>query len=349
LKRKGFSKIGLFVLSVALAGFSGTLRETSFAQSKPLTKIRLATSTAGLDFAPIWIAQRKGYFREEGIDFEHILTTGGAVTIAALMNGDVQFVSTAASDVLIARARGDRVFSLGIFPASLEFHIATSNKWLESRGLAKSQVAKMTVAQKIQGLKGTTIGAVTVGGAPAQVVRYLLRQNNLKPDADVRFAAVGSGSSRINALRQGLVDMIVGGIPDTEQPELEGWGLTYLRLGHEIEIFKDYPHESVHGVENYVKANPDATRALLRAMARGNNLILDNPTESDDLLIKQFPKISPSVLKTVMSRSRPAFRRNLRMTQSGWDNMYKIFLAGGLLKTELNTAEGEFWTNQYLP
>ena len=349
MRRKVFSMIRFLVLTVALAVLSGALSAPGFAQSKPLTKIRLATSTAGLDFAPIWIAQRKGYFKEEGIDFEHILTTGGAVTMAALTNGDVQFVSTAASDVLVARSRGDRLTSLGIFPASLEFHIATTNKWLDSRGLTKNQVAKMTVAQKIQGLKGTTIGAVTVGGAPAQVVRYLLRQNHIKPDAEVRFAAVGSGSSRINALRQGLVDMIVGGIPDTEQPELEGWGLTYLRLGHEIEIFKDYPHESVHGMENYVKANPDSTRALLRAMARGNNLILDNPAESDDLLVKQFPKISPSVLKTVMSHSRSAFRRNLRATKSGWDNMQKVFVAVGLLKTELNTAEGEFWTNQYLP
>ena len=54
------------------------------AQAKASVKIRLATSTAGLDFAPIWIAQRKGYFKEEGIDFEHILTTGGAVTMAAM-------------------------------------------------------------------------------------------------------------------------------------------------------------------------------------------------------------------------------------------------------------------------
>jgi NitT/TauT family transport system substrate-binding protein len=318
-------------------------------QAKPLTKIRLATSTAGLDFAPIWIAQRKGYFKEEGIDFEHILTTGGAVTMAAVMNGDVQFVSTAASDVMVARARGDRMFSVGIFPASLEWHIATHNKWLESRGLTKSQIAKMTVAQKIQALKGTTIGAVTVGGAPAQVVRYLLRQNNLKPDADVRFAAVGAGLARVNALRNGQVDMIVGGIPDTEQPELEGWGYTFIRLGNEIEIFKDYPHESVHALDSYIKANPDTTRALLRAIARGNNLIIDNPAESDDLLVKQFPKINPSVLKTVMSHSRSTFRRNLRMTKSGWDNMNKVFVAVGLLKSELNTVEGEFWTNQYLP
>ena len=320
-----------------------------WAQAKTPVKVRLATSTAGLDFAPIWIAQRKGYFNEEGIDFEHILTTGGAVTMAAVMNGDVQFVSTAASDVLVARARGDRMFSVGIFPASLEWHIATNNKWLESRGLAKSQIAKMTVAQKIQALKGTTIGAVTVGGAPAQVVRYLLRQNNLKPDSDVRFAAVGAGQARVNALKNGQVDMIVGGIPDTEQPELEGWGYTFIRLGNEIDIFKDYPHESVHALDSYIKANPNATRALLRAIARGNNLIIDNPAESDDLLVKQFPKIDPSVLKTVMSHSRSTFRRNLRMTKSGWDNMNKVFVAVGLLKSDMNTTEGEFWSNQYLP
>ncbi|HEY7163360.1 MAG TPA: ABC transporter substrate-binding protein [Candidatus Binatia bacterium] len=320
----------------------------AIAQNKPM-KVRLATSTAGLDFAPIWIAQRKGYFKDAGIEFEHILTTGGAVTMAAIMNGDVQFVANAASDVLVARSRGDRILSVGVFPASLEWHIATSNKWLESRGLAKNQIAKMSVAQKIQALKGATIGAVTVGGAPAQVVRYLLRQNNMKPDVDVRFAAVGAGSSRVNALKSGQVDMIVGGIPDTEQPELEGWGYTFIRLGHEIEIFKDYPHESVHALDTYIKANPEATRALLRAMARGNNLIIDNPSEADEILIKQFPKISPSVLKTVMNNSRSMFRRNMRMTQSGWDNMQKVFLSVGLLKSAMNTAEGEFWTNQYLP
>ena len=194
------------------------------------------------------------------------------------MNGDVQFVSTAASDVLVARSRGDRLLSLGIFPASLEFHIATTNKWLESRGLTKNQVAKMTVAQKIQGLKGATIGAVTVGGAPAQVVRYLLRQNNIKPDTEVRFAAVGAGSSRINALRQGQVDMIVGGIPDTEQPELEGWGLTYLsawvtrsKSSRIIRMNRSMPSKATS------RPIPTLTRALLRAIARGNNLILDNP------------------------------------------------------------------------
>jgi len=50
-----------------------------------------------------------------------------------------------------------------------------------------------------------------------------------------------------------------------------------------------------------------------------------------------------------MSHSRSTFRRNLHMTKSGWDNMQKVFVAVGLLKSDLNTNEGEFWTNQYLP
>ena len=322
---------------------------STFAQSKPPVKVRVATSTSGLDFAPIFIAQRKGYFKEEGIDFEHILLTGGAVAMAALTNGDVQFNASAASDVLLARARGERVMALGVFPAALGWHIATSNKWLESRGLTKAQVAKMTVAQKIQALKGTTMGAATVGGGPAQVVRYMLRKNNVKPDADVRFAAVGFGPARVNALKNDQVDMIVGGIPDTEQPELEGWGATFIRLGQEVDIFKDYPHEAMIALETYVKANPDVTRAFLRALARGNNFIIDNPTESDELLVKQFPKIDPNVLKTVTGRTRSTFRRNVRSTKSGWDNLHEVLAAVGLLESKLNMAEGEIWTNQYLP
>jgi hypothetical protein len=50
-----------------------------------------------------------------------------------------------------------------------------------------------------------------------------------------------------------------------------------------------------------------------------------------------------------MARSRATFRRNMTMTKSGWDNMHKVFVSAGLLKSDLNTAEGEFWTNKYLP
>src|ERR1043166_1339270 len=54
----------LFAVAFVVSG----IQTTANAQAKAPIKVRLATSTAGLDFAPIWIAQRKGYFKEEGID-----------------------------------------------------------------------------------------------------------------------------------------------------------------------------------------------------------------------------------------------------------------------------------------
>lgn len=351
MKRKSVSAIRVLFLSLIAVGFfhGSSNTATVFAQSERPVKIRIATSTGGLDFAPLWVAQRKGYFKKEGIEFENVLITGGAATMAALVNGDVQFVASAASDVLLVRGRGDQITALGAFPVSLDWNIAASNDWLKSKGLTKDKVKKMAVQEKVRAMKGVTLGVATVGGAPAQVARYMFRQYGVKPDEDVQIVAVGSGRARVAALKQGQVNMIVGGIPDTEQPELEGWGVTYIRIGGEVDVFQDYPHESINAMEGYIEKNPDRVRAVLRAVARGNNLIIDNAAESDQVLFEHFPKIDPAVLKAVMEYARSKFRRNLKMTQSGWDNIRMVFKAVGGLKSDLDTSEGGFWTNKYLP
>ncbi len=43
-------------------------------------------------------------------------------------------------------------------------------------------------------MKGATLGAATVVGAPAQVARYMFRLYGIKPDVDVQFVAVGFGA-----------------------------------------------------------------------------------------------------------------------------------------------------------
>lgn len=351
MERKIISPIRGIFLSLAVVGFfhGASNTATVFAQAKQPVKIRIGTSTAGLDFAPIWIAQRKGYFKEEGIDFEPVLVTGGAATMAALIGGDAEFVATSASDVPLLRQGGDRILAIGAFPVSLDWNVAAGSKWLESKGLTGQKIKNMTIKDKVLAMKGATVGAATVGGAPAQVVRYLAKEHGMDPNKEVKIAAVGAGPARVEALKQGLVDMIVGGIPDTEQPELEGWGVRYIRLGSEVEVFKDYPHEALGVLEGYAQKHPDVVRAVVRALARGNNLIIENPAESDRVLQEHLPKIAPAVLKAVMEHARGLFRRNMRMTRSGWNNIQKVFLSVGAMKAELDTAEGGFWTNKYLP
>jgi NitT/TauT family transport system substrate-binding protein len=337
------------VCSLIAIAVSTSSRARASDQAGMPVKIKIVTSTSGLDFAPLWVAEKKGYFKDEGIEFENVLMTGGAAAMAALRNGNVQFAVNSASDTLLLRARGEQVTALGAFPVSLDWNIATSDRWLKSKGLTRSKVEKMTVKEKILAMKGVTLGAATVGGAPAQVARYMFRLYGVKPDEEVQIVAVGFGGARVAALKKGEVNMIVGGIPDTEQPELEGWGVTYIRIGSEVGIFRDYPHESINAMEGYIKNNPGVVRAVLRALARGNNFIIDNPMESDRVLSERYKKLDPGVLNAVMKHARPLFRHNMTMTKSGWDNVEKVFKSAGELKIEVDTGEGGFWTNKYLP
>ena len=55
-----------------------------------LEKIKLAEVTHSIFYAPLYVAIEKGYFQEEGIDLELILTSGADKVSAAVLSNDVQ-------------------------------------------------------------------------------------------------------------------------------------------------------------------------------------------------------------------------------------------------------------------
>lgn len=57
---------------------------------KKLNKVRLAEVTHSMFYAPLYVAIENGYFEEEGIDLELVLTSGADKVSAAVLSGDVQ-------------------------------------------------------------------------------------------------------------------------------------------------------------------------------------------------------------------------------------------------------------------
>ena len=64
-----------------------------FVTSKPNTKkeekIKVAEVAHSIFYAPQYIADKKGFFKEEGLDVEFILTPGADKVTAAVLSGDV--------------------------------------------------------------------------------------------------------------------------------------------------------------------------------------------------------------------------------------------------------------------
>lgn len=59
-------------------------------QKSDLKKVRVAEVTHSIFYAPQYLAHSLGYFEEEGLDVEFILTSGADKVTTAVLSGDVE-------------------------------------------------------------------------------------------------------------------------------------------------------------------------------------------------------------------------------------------------------------------
>ena len=79
----------LFLIVIGLIVF-GVFQSKKGNDSDNLTKITVAEVAHSIFYAPQYVAINNGYFEEEGIEVELVLTPGADAVTAAVLSGDVQ-------------------------------------------------------------------------------------------------------------------------------------------------------------------------------------------------------------------------------------------------------------------
>ena len=82
-------KLIIILLAIGLI-ITGVYIFSSKKENKDLTKIKVGEVTHSIFYAPQYIAHSLGYFEEEGLDVEIILTSGADKVTAAVLSNDVQ-------------------------------------------------------------------------------------------------------------------------------------------------------------------------------------------------------------------------------------------------------------------
>jgi NitT/TauT family transport system substrate-binding protein len=97
----------MLTLTMVLAGAAGALAAKSHARraGKTLTTVLLATLPVE-DTVPAVIAQKEGFFRQEGLNVELKLEQLGTATTSAIVTGAAQFSQSNYATLLDARSRG---------------------------------------------------------------------------------------------------------------------------------------------------------------------------------------------------------------------------------------------------
>lgn len=311
--------------------------------SGKLLPINGAYSAPGLAYSALYVADRRQLWAQQGLKANLRHVQGAALALVTLTNGDSDFICVAASDAILAWERGIKVQVVAAFYGSLVIQLTARRQWLEKVGLAKAS----SIEQKVQALKGVQIGTASVGGGPAEYTRFVGGLYGLDPNRDIRITSVGQGPARIAALREGRVNLVVGGPPESDQIELAGFGDLYINFA-EIPIFKDFPFTVVVVMEEFALKEPERVRRLAQAIGNANDFLRNDINGAVLLLQEQFPKIDPEAMRRAMTRDRSAVAPGGRMTETMWANGYKSASTMKTIRRLPPLKEGPFWTNKFV-
>ena len=329
----------------AQTGDNGTDTETPDEGPKELTKASMVIAVNTLSFAPIFVAEKLGYYEDEGVDMQLILVEGTGPAIQALVGGSAEFAAVDSGGTVQPFEKGAPVMSIQANVNKMTMDFALSNDALEKTGIT----ADTPIEEKFKAMEGLMIGITSPGAATDLFTRYYLNQAGLKPEVDTRLLAVGAGPSLSAALKSGQIDGFMLSPPAPQQLEAGGDAKIVISASTgEVPGLDNFPYEVINVTKTFAEKDPETVRAVARALARANNLLIDDLDAAVDALAQHFDQVDPEILKAGTASVANAVPRDGLMNEDGWKNAVEIYKMTGMISEDLDTTEGVMWTNEFL-
>jgi NitT/TauT family transport system substrate-binding protein len=219
-----------------------TARSASAAEGLP--KLRVAYAAITSAFALPWIAKEGGIFQRHGLDVELVYIASGSRAVQTLVGGSID----------VAEVGG---------PAGVDARMAGADTIYIA--LPVTRVLVFTVAapqiQRIEDMRGKSIGVTRVGTVTDFFTRIYLRQNNLVPDKDVMIRQAGGLPEIVAALKAGQVEGGTFGFPAVLHARAAGFHVLvdYNTAGYR------YPLSSVIVTQKLLRSQEPVMRKFLEA------------------------------------------------------------------------------------
>jgi NitT/TauT family transport system substrate-binding protein len=323
-----FRKFVLIVLGVTLA-LSGCSNPAN--GSGVLTKISLPMGyIPNIQFAPMYVAIEKGYFREAGIDLEldYKFETDGVALVGA---GDLPFAVVSGEQVLLARAQGLPVTYVAAWYQEYPVSI-----------VAKSELGVLIP----QDLKGKKVGLPGLFGANYVGLRALLFEAEMS-ESDVTLDSIGF--NQVELLATGEQDVVVGyAANEPIQLRARGIPVTEIRVADYVQLASN----GILASEKVISEDPDLVRAFVSAFLKGLADTIADPEEAFRLSeshIPNFADLDAEVQKEVLTISIEQWKaQRLGFSDpQAWENMRNILLEMGLITEDVDLNKA--FTNEFIP
>jgi NitT/TauT family transport system substrate-binding protein len=244
----------LTAIVLALLGFAQAHAE----------KIRTAIPQANLNYLSIYVADARGFFKEQGLENETVVISGPLAT-AALLSGDVD-VSGGGGSGMRAALKGAPIKGIYFQTEKVTFYL----------------VADPSIKSAAD-LKGKRIAVGSPGDTQDRIMAMFAERGGVSGKDLIRISMGSDTNSRITAIKTGAAQAAVvdpGGLVFAQKEGL-------VSLGFLGDVFP-MPFQGFVTVDKKIHENPAQIKRWLRGAIRGLMFVRDRPEEAVDIGMKKL-------------------------------------------------------------
>ena len=291
-----------------------------------LTKLKINEVTHSIFYAPLYLADALGYFKDENLKIE--LTNGGGAdnVMSAVFSGDsdIGFCGPEAALYVLAGGSTD-------VPSVFGQLTKRDGSFLVSR--------KSEPDFKWTDLKGKEILAGRKGGVPAMTFEYVLNQNGLHDGTDLTLNFDVQFNLMTSAFEAGTADYCTMFEPVASEYEAAGKGYVVASVG---EASGAVPYTCFMSKNSWIKKHETEVNGFLRAVTKAIKYINETPVgTAAPSLTSYFESTSVSSISTSLQSYKDidAWVTNMAMTEDSFTRLQDIIDNAGELPRRVQFAE----------
>ena len=227
-------------------------------------RIRTAVPQANLNYLSIFVAEAKGYFRDEGLENETVVISG-PLSIAALLSGEVDF-SGAGGSGMRAALKGAPIKGVMFQTEKVTFYL----------------VADPSIKSAAD-LRGKKIAIGSPGDTQDRIITMFAERGGVSSREIIRISMGANTNTRVMAVKNGAAHVTAvdpGGLVFAQKEGLQSLGF----LG---DLFP-MPFQGFVTTDRKIRENPAQIKRWLKGAIRGLMFVREQPVESVELGMKKL-------------------------------------------------------------